>query len=177
MSSAAPKGMTRATFALLAFCALTSARGETPQAENKPERGSVFFGFGAERGAVYHGASVTAHVATHLGALSGPSVMLTLSEGHEGSLVLSAGYRFGLQLGVWRFYAGPELGFGYMLYSDTGTSIIEVGPFGGIAAEVYPRAFVGLEGHFPMLLPSSRYQGIPSILFQPGGWLGFTWAF
>ncbi len=189
--SAVPTGVTRASLVAIAFYALATARAETPPAESKPERGSVFIGFGTELGAFHHELLYSGHVGLHFGAHWGPSFALTVAYGqahpfgsrfaqNEASLVLSGGYRFGLQRGPWRLFVGPELGAGFLGYSEVPTPFVEVGPYFGIAMEIYPRFFLGLEGHLPVRFSGSGDPQdpipIPSVSFQPGGWLGFTWA-
>ena len=164
-----------------AFYALATARAETPPTESKPERGSVFIGFGTELSAIHHELSYSGHIGLHWGAPSGPSFALTLTpSGRDGaSLYLSGGYRFGLQRGPWRLFVGPELGAGLLGYGEEVlTPFVQVGPYFGIAIEAYPRFFLGLEGHLPVRFSGSGTltDPIPSVSFLPGGWLGFTWA-
>ena len=179
--------MIRASLAAVAFYALSIARAEAPPAENKPEHASAFLGFGTELGAT-HELSYSGHVGLHLGAHSGPSFALTLTfgeytsdtPGYEASLAVSGGYRFGLQSGAWRLFVGPELGAGLWLYrAEALDPFVKVGPYFGIALEIYPRTFLAMEGHLPVRFARSATYPvhIPSVSFQPGGWLGFTWAF
>lgn len=185
-----PKVVTRASLVAIAFYALTTARAETPPAESKPEGGSVFLGFGTELGTIHNQLSYSGHVGLHLGAHSGPSFALTLTigewtsghtHGTELSLAVTAGYRVGLQTGAWRFFAGPELGAGLALYGEGVLApFVKVGPYFGISLETYPRAFLAIEGHLPVRFAGSGTLTDPipsSVSFQPGGWLGFTWAF
>jgi hypothetical protein len=179
--------MARAGVLAAVLCTVIPAHAETPPAESKPESGSAFLGFGTELGAT-HELSYSGHVGLHLGAHSGPSFALTLNAGeyasdtpaYEASLAVSGGYRFGLQTGAWRLFVGPELGAGLWLYSTSGLApFVKVGPYFGIALEIYRRTFLAMEGHLPVRFARSATYPvhIPSVSFQPGGWLGFTWAF
>ena len=150
----------------------------------------MFLGFGTELGTIHNQLSYSGHVELHLGAHSGPSFALTLTigewtsghtQGTELSLAVTAGYRVGFQTGAWRFFAGPELGAGLALYGEGVLApFVKVGPYLGISLETYPRAFLAIEGHLPVRFAGSGTLTDPipsSVSFQPGGWLGFTWAF
>lgn len=135
----------------------------------------MLFAFGAQVAPFDRAVIPSAHLALHVGATQGLSVMATLGWGDGGGLILFAGYRWGFKRGPWRLYVGPELGGGFETPGEGGHLVLGIGPFAGISAQLSRGLMVTFEGHCPLVLAESCPAGQCGLqVFQPALWLGFS---
>lgn len=93
----------------------------------------------------------------------------------ETSALLFGGYRFGLDRGALRAWAGLELGGGAIVQSLTSgsssaTPALALAPMAGLSLRVAGPVAVTLEAHLPATLLTR--DGEPAMILLPGAWLG-----
>ena len=131
---------------------------------------------------------VSVHAAVHFGVLSGPSLALNFAVGTgrtpsltgpatrftEGEIFLFAGYRWGLERGLWSVHIGPEIGGGLLFQSVEGggrtATALAIGPWAGVTLRVSQRIRLELETHLPLTFFRRDGQVVKALL--PAGWLG-----